>query len=422
MYFFYYIPVGLDVERRRQTFLTWFLAVFCTIIYLVTRYAPVGSWWNVYNLVFIPLDPSPATAVAHLFVHAGWFHLAGNMVYLLVFGRAVEDRLGAVPFVLVFALSAMAGAYTHVLFGHLFSPAMLEYGIVGASGATSGLLGAFLVRFWYGRIDVAWWVFMPLQGVNRAGRSGVPVFVAIVVWAGLQALQAVLQFGEGGLRVAYGVHVGGFAAGALLAVLFGAAREARVERILVKARRHVRRAEWFAARAEFADYLERRPGEPVIHLEAARASVCGGDAGAVRYHYVEAIRAALRRRERSEAEDAFIEGMRHIEGFSLAERLHLDLACGMERSLRFRGAMMAYANFVGRYPRSAETPFVLLRMAGLLERRDEDPAGALRCLRRIADRYPDDPWVDFAVKEARRIETTCVVLGPGPEAKHLETG
>ena len=421
MYVFYYMPVGLDVERRRRACLTWFLASFCVIMFLVVRYAPVGSWWNVYNLVFLPFDPTPATAVAHVFLHAGWLHLAGNMVYLVLFGGAVEDRLGAVPFILVFALSAALGAYSHVLFAQLFSPAMLGQGIVGASGATSGLLGAFLVRFWYSRIDVAWWLFMPLQGVNRAGRSAVPVFLAIVVWGGFQALHAFLQFGVGGLRVAYGVHVGGFAAGIAVALLLGAHRQARVERHLVRARRYVRRAEWFAARAEFAEFLERR-GDPGVHLEAARAARCAADRGPARYHYVEAIRGFLDRGERSEAEDAFIEGMRQIEGFALEEECHLRLAYGMERSLRFRGALAAYAGFVRRYPRSSETPFVLLRTAGLLERRFDDPGGALDHLRRIAREYPGDTWVDFAVKEIDRIETTCVVLGPGPGAKHLETG
>jgi len=421
VYFFYYIPVGLDIERRRRVFLTWFLAAFCLTIFLVVRYAPVGSWWNVYNLVFLPADPTPATAVAHVFLHAGWLHIAGNMVYLVLFGRAVEDRFGAGPFILVFFLSAAVGAYSHVLFARLFSPAMLGRGIVGASGATSGLLGAFLVRFWYSRIDVAWWLFMPLHGVNRAGRSAVPVLAAIVVWGGFQALHAFLQFGVGGLRVAYGVHVGGFAAGCAIAFLLGAHRQARMERSLVKARRHVGRAEWFAARAEFAEFLERRD-DPGVHLEAARVSRCAKDGGAVRFHYVEAIRGFLCRRERSAAEDAFIEGMRQVEGFCLDEEFHLRLAYGMERSLRFRGALAAYTNFVRRYPESGEAPFVLLRAAGLLERRFEDPGGALRHLQRIVDRYPGDTWVDFAVKEIRRIETTRIVLGPGHGAKHLETG
>ena len=86
----------------------------------------------------------------------------------------------------------------------LTAPQYIEYGVVGASGATSGVLGAYLVRLSWSRIRIAYWVFMPLQGVNRTGRAFVPAVFAVLVWFGLQTVRAVVQFGTGGAHIAYG--------------------------------------------------------------------------------------------------------------------------------------------------------------------------------------------------------------------------
>jgi membrane associated rhomboid family serine protease len=410
VYFFYYFPIGLDVIVRRRATITWFLAIVSAFVFVVYKYAPVAGWWNLTNMIFYPLSPSAATSVTHAFLHGGWFHLIGNVVYLVVFGRAVEDRFGPGRFFLIYILATAAGAYTHLAFTRIFAPDYLVYGVIGASGATSGLLGAYIIRLYFSRVVVAYWVFFPLQGVNRAGRSYVPGFFAVLLWIVFQGVLTIVQFGVGGVQVAYSVHVGGFVAGALLAMLFGGSAQARAESHLVAARRHFRDAKWFASQCEYINYLERRPYDAEVHAEAARTFACTKDMARVRYHYTEAIDKYLRSRERSLAEEAFVEAMRAIKGFSLPEDMHLDLAFGLERILKFRSALAAYENFTFRYPMSEDTPFILLRMAGMLERRFQRPALALACFERLVECYPEDSWTDFARSEIERLRKMNIIV------------
>ncbi len=330
-------------------------------------------------------------------------HLIGNLVYLIVFGRPLEDRLGSFRFYLVFALSAAIGAYVHLVLTAIFSPAYLPYGVIGASGATSGILGAYFVRLHFSRVRIGYWVFMPLQGVNRAGRTYVPVIFAILFWFALQGIRAVMQFGTGGMSVAYSVHLGGFMAGALLAVGFGARARARAEHRLAAARRRFEAADWFGAQAEYAEYLAIERGDAGANAELARARLAGGDRPGARERYAEAVRLSAESGQRDAAEAYFDEAARHIPTFALPEPLHIDIACGMERTLKYRSALKAYERFLQCYPHSQEAPFVLLRMAVILEKRFERPQEALGCYERLADAYASDRWADYARGEIVRL-------------------
>jgi tetratricopeptide (TPR) repeat protein len=123
-----------------------------------------------------------------------------------------------------------------------------------------------------------------------------------------------------------------------------------------------------------------------------------------RRHYADAVRISLDRGERDAAEAFFDEAMRHISNFALPEHLHLDLACGMERTLKYRSAMNAYEHFVWRYPLSEDAPFVLLRMAGIFEKRLRNPREAFSCYSRLAAEYASDRWAEFARVEIERLK------------------
>jgi membrane associated rhomboid family serine protease len=403
MYFFYYIPIGLDVGTRKRPFVTYFLAVSCVIIYIVYRYKPIGPWWDLSLLVFQPSAPTISTAITHAFLHGGWLHLIGNLVYLVVFGRPLEDRLGSFKFYVVFTAAAAVGAYTHLVLTALYSPQYLPYGVIGASGATSGILGAYLVRLYFSRVRVAYWVFMPFQGVNRAGRTYVPVVFAVLFWFALQGIRTFMQLGTGGMRVAYSVHLGGFAAGIFLALCFGALGQARSERHLAAARRRFEAADWLGAQSEYAEYLAIEPGDAAAHAELARAFLAAGDRVRAQAAYAAAVRLSAEKGERDTAEAYFDEAARHVPNFALPEPLHIDIACGMERTLKYRSAMSAYERFVWNYPLSKDAPFVLLRMAVILEKRLEKPGEALACYARLAGEYASDQWAEYAQGEIARL-------------------
>ncbi len=143
-----------------------------------------------------------------LFLHGGWVHLLGNMWFLWLFGNNVEDSMGRVRFLLFYLLTGAAATGAHIL---AEPDSMLP--LVGASGAISGVMGAYLVLYPRIRIYTAFVVFVFLRVVPVAA------WFVLLLWFGLQLLSGYLTpVGQGG--VAFWAHVGGFIAGVVLVKLF----------------------------------------------------------------------------------------------------------------------------------------------------------------------------------------------------------
>jgi membrane associated rhomboid family serine protease len=155
--------------------------------------------------------PSPlATVFTSMFVHGGLFHLGGNMLYLWIFGNNVEDSMGHARFVAFYVLCGLAAALAQ----YLQNPAS-AVPMVGASGAVSGTLGAYLLLHPHARI----WTLVVFGFFWRV--IPVPALLVLGFWIVVQAANSVLTFGRGdGGGVAFLAHVGGFVAGMLLIGLF----------------------------------------------------------------------------------------------------------------------------------------------------------------------------------------------------------
>ncbi len=148
--------------------------------------------------------PAPATLVTSMFLHGGWMHLIGNMVFLWVFGDNVEDAMGHVRFVVFYLLCGVAAAMAHVF----LNPGS-TVPTIGASGAISGVLGAYLLLHPKARVLVV----VPLGYFWHSMR--LPAFVVLGIWIGLQFVNVLLEGGAGaeGGGVAWWAHIGGFVAG-----------------------------------------------------------------------------------------------------------------------------------------------------------------------------------------------------------------
>jgi len=152
-------------------------------------------------------SPIPAwgTVFTSMFMHGGWMHILGNMLYLWVFGDNVEARLGHIKYLLFYLGAGVAAAWAQVA-TDLDSTVPL----IGASGAISGVLGAYLLLYPYNRVTTL--VFFFIITVIQ-----VPALLVLGVWFILQLFNGVGSLGPAasGVGVAYMAHVGGFAAGAL---------------------------------------------------------------------------------------------------------------------------------------------------------------------------------------------------------------
>ena len=154
----------------------------------------------------IPL-PYWSTLITSMFLHGGWMHLGGNMLYLWIFGDNLERVMGAAKYVVFYIVCGIAAGLAHILFaGGSAVPS------VGASGAISGVLGGYLLMFPNNRVKV----------LTRGGVASVPALVVLGMWIVIQLvsqLGSIAETSQGG-GIAYMAHIGGFVAGMALVKLF----------------------------------------------------------------------------------------------------------------------------------------------------------------------------------------------------------
>jgi membrane associated rhomboid family serine protease len=149
-----------------------------------------------------PIHPF-LTIFTSMFMHGGLFHIFGNMLYLWIFGNNIEDRLGHIRFIIFYLFCGIAAALSHVLTAPGSNVPM-----IGASGAVSGVLGAYLLLFPYARIHTVIFLGFFVQTVQ------IPALIVIGFWAIIQVVNGLIAQGalnQGG--VAWFAHVGGFIAG-----------------------------------------------------------------------------------------------------------------------------------------------------------------------------------------------------------------
>ena len=161
----------------------------------------------------IHLYPGPTpiylTLLSSMFMHASWLHIAGNMLYLWIFGDNIEDRIGHLKFLFFYLICGLAASAADIMFKtDSIIPSL------GASGAIAGVLGAYLVLFPKRQVKV----LLMRQIVNM------PAFMALGLWILLQVFSQISVVGGEAGGVAYMAHIGGFVAGIALIFLFGGRR------------------------------------------------------------------------------------------------------------------------------------------------------------------------------------------------------
>jgi len=185
------------------------------LIFIIMWLAGPSQEAFVYQFALIPSNfqngvnlGDVADIFTSMFMHAGFAHIAGNMLYLWIFGDNVEDRLGHVKFLAFYFIGGVTASLAHLL----TNPGS-QIPTVGASGAIAAVLGAYLVLFPQSRIVT----FIPLGFFMRL--TIVPAAIVLGMWFVLQLFNGVLSLGGpdvGG--VAFWAHIGGFAAGVLMAL------------------------------------------------------------------------------------------------------------------------------------------------------------------------------------------------------------
>jgi membrane associated rhomboid family serine protease len=235
------IPIRDDNPTRRRPIMTWALLLALILVWVFVQHAgldPAALAASVCDLGLVPgelthrarlgtavpigerlvclVDADPInllTPLTSMFLHGGWLHLGGNALFLYIFGDNIEDSLGRGRFLVFYLLCGLAAAGAQIAIHPASAVPM-----VGASGAISGVLGAYLRLYPRVRVQVLVFLFIFVQIVS------VPAWLMLIYWFALQLLEAVPQLTSLNTEVSSGVavwaHVGGFAAGFLLVNVF----------------------------------------------------------------------------------------------------------------------------------------------------------------------------------------------------------
>ena len=214
------IPLKDNIPSSRTPVITIGLIVINVLVYVnQLTLPPRAAVRFVYLYGLIPLEissgnlmvPHPVplygTILTSMFVHGGLFHLAGNMLYLWIFGDNVEDRLGRVRFLLFYLLSGVGAAAAQIL-----SDPHSKIPMVGASGAISGVLGAYLLLYPHARVVTLVFFGWFVRVIE------IRALIVLGFWIVVQLVSGLLTWGAQVGGVAWFAHVGGFVAGLVMVI------------------------------------------------------------------------------------------------------------------------------------------------------------------------------------------------------------
>jgi len=211
------IPLKDDNPTSNKPIVTYFLIVLCILIFLIqlsSQSYKSGQLFYSYGLIpsvlmghnQLPLDlyavPSYVTIFTSMFMHGGFMHLLGNMLYMWIFADNIEDNLGPHKFLIFYLLAGIGAAMTQVLMD-----TQSQVPMIGASGAIGGVLGAYLINYPNARVLV----LIPFGFFSQLIK--IRALYVLGFWF-------ILQFISSGGGVAYAAHIGGFVSGMILILFF----------------------------------------------------------------------------------------------------------------------------------------------------------------------------------------------------------
>ena len=214
------IPLRDVIPSRTTPWITLTLIAVNSVVFVYELLIGRGEASRfIFTFGLTPSAFSWITVVSSLFIHAGWLHIAGNLLSLWIFGDSVEDRMGHGRFALFYLLTGVIANLVHTA-----ANSASDVPLIGASGAIAGVMGAYLLMFPSSRILVLIYLFVFVDVVE------IPAVFFMVFWLFIQLLNGVAQLAAlPGASVAFWPEVGGFIAGAAGVWIFRRPERLRVE-------------------------------------------------------------------------------------------------------------------------------------------------------------------------------------------------
>ena len=212
----FFLPLYDDNPTARIPYVTYALIALCVVVFLCQLGWDADTVAATFGMIpavlfgSAQLAPDVATVppwvtiFTSMFLHGGWLHLGGNMLFLWIFGNNIEDVLGHARYLLLYLASGVAAALSQAL-----PDTASVVPMIGASGAIAGVLGAYLLLYPYAKVHVLIWIVIFVRII------AVPAWIMLGLWFGLQLLDGLLSSPDDA-GVAFWAHVGGFVSGMAL--------------------------------------------------------------------------------------------------------------------------------------------------------------------------------------------------------------
>lgn len=383
------IPIGTDKARRRRPRATGVIIVLNMLVYLVALVldasgtAKLEVFMNALALSGQGLTHGDIwQLVTYQFAHSpdDIFHLVFNMIFLWIFGAALEDRLGHVNFVVFLLMGGAVSGIAHTL--------TTVHPVIGASGAVCAATGGFLVLFPRARVKILIIFFL------------IGIYMIPALWVvAFQVILDLLGWLNSGSQVAHSAHLAGYAYGFLLALLLIAVGLVKSDEydLLFLLRQRRRRAAYrrVIRETESTSRIRTTPGETVIPVLAETDH----DPEEARLRNL--VMRMIREDRYTEAQQAYRELQSSHPDAVLPESMQLEIANRLQvdgdRSL----AASAYDRFLDRYPSSRQAPEVRLLLASLLIRFLNRPNDAQSLLKKALPDLRSDGHRELAQKLLR---------------------
>jgi membrane associated rhomboid family serine protease len=377
--------------------------------------------------------PSLLGLLGSMFLHGGFAHLIGNMLYLWVFGRALEETLGPLIYAGAYVLCGVAATLLYHIITVQFTPHSAGLPLMGASGAIAGVLGLFATRFYRTPVRIAYvlpntlavvfglaalagaagWFLLGWPGSAigfllvcaaffvYARKWGFGTFAIASAWAiggwllvfnvfpGIATLFSTEKAGG----TAYWAHIGGFLFGMLYATLIGSKEEGAREYLLEDAQKAFDRGEMENTICRAENLLAREPNNGGAYEILAKAHDQRGRSDAALNNYELAINKYLQSGQRDAAVRAYLHALRKNPGFILPSATQYVLGSHMAKGLDYQNAAETLIKIPDAFPDAPENELSLLRAAQIYLQNLNQAEKASQLLQTLLERYPHTQWM-----------------------------
>lgn len=376
-----------------------------------------------------------------MFLHGGFMHLLGNMLFLWVFGRALEDTLGPSIYVGAYMLCGIAATLMYHVMMMGFTPASASLPSLGASGAIAGVLGLFALRFYRTPVRIVYvlpnilaivFIVGLILGAIGGFVLGLPglligffgtwvaffIYARAWAWGTFKAASAwaigawllvynlvpgimSLTSDEKAGGTAYWAHIGGFGFGMLYALLIGSKSEGALEYALEDAHKAYDLGQMETAVERATNVLSREPNNAGAFEVIAKAYDQRGNENGALDNYEIAIQKYLQAGEREAAVNTYLHSLHKNPGFILDPKIQMALGSQMARMALYQEAAENLAKIPFTFPESPEGELALLRSAQVYLEQLNEPDMAAHLLHTMLERYPDTQWLQQVERNLR---------------------